>query len=192
MLPSASTRLVDGIPCTISVSIDVQSVLGNPYSPLKDGMAPSWLRMNDSAAASRSSVDIPGRRISPMRASVPATMRPARAITSISRGDLRVIMSAAKGPTHAVGDVLDGADRGDAAHLLPRVVPGKQRRRLLAIRPEACRDGGGIVIGAVLHRPAPVEPGQDLVVGDVEEEHRVQLPPLLGQNALHPRGLGNR
>ena len=30
MLPSASTRLVDGMPCTISSSMDTQSVLGKP------------------------------------------------------------------------------------------------------------------------------------------------------------------
>ena len=30
MLPSLSTRLVDGMPCTISTSIEVQSVLGKP------------------------------------------------------------------------------------------------------------------------------------------------------------------
>jgi hypothetical protein len=30
MLPSLSTRLLDGMPCTISTSIEVQSVFGNP------------------------------------------------------------------------------------------------------------------------------------------------------------------
>src|SRR5690242_21794085 len=133
MLPSPRTRLVDGMPCTISVSIEVHSVLGNPYRPLNEGVAPSWLRMSVSAAASRSSVDRPGRRISCMRASVPATIRPARAIASISRGDLSVIMLLAKGLTHAAGDLVDRPDGGNPAHQLARVVPGQERGGLVSI-----------------------------------------------------------
>ncbi len=34
----SSTRRADGMPCTISSSIEVQSVLGKPYSPLNDGV----------------------------------------------------------------------------------------------------------------------------------------------------------
>src|SRR5689334_12209105 len=106
--------------------------------------------MYDSAAASRSSVDMPGRRISCMSASVPATIRPARAITSISRGDLRVIMLLAKGPAHAAGDLFDRADCGNTAHRLARVVPSEQGRRLLPIGAEPRGDGGRIVVRAVL------------------------------------------
>src|SRR5690349_11157617 len=189
MLPSPRTRLVDGMPCTISVSIEVHSVLGNPYSPLNEGVAPSWLRMNVSAAASRSSVDRPGRRISCMRASVPATIRPARAIASISRGDLSVIMLLAKGPTHAAGDLIDRSDRGNAAHRLARVVPREQRRGLLPVGAEARGDGGRIVVGAMFQAPSAVQPGQDLLVGYIEEQHGVQLAPFLRQDALHPFGL---
>ena len=45
MLPAASTRLAEGMPWTISTSMEVQSVLGKPYNPLNEGVAPSWLRM---------------------------------------------------------------------------------------------------------------------------------------------------
>src|SRR6185437_9708879 len=140
MLPADRTRFREGIPCTISMSIEVHSVLGKPYSPLNEGVAPSWLRMNASAAASRSSVESPGRTISRMSARVPATMRPARAIASISRGDLSVIMLAAEGRAHTVGDLGDGADRGNAPDGVARLVPGEQRRGLLAVGPQAGGD----------------------------------------------------
>ncbi len=96
MLPSARTRRGEGIPWTISSSIEMQSVLGKPYRPLNDGTAPSWPRMNFSAAASRSSVVMPGRTIWRIRSSVPATIRPARAMISISREDLSVIICPAR------------------------------------------------------------------------------------------------
>src|SRR5882724_8638245 len=121
--------------------------------------------MNRSALASRSSVESPGRTMSRMRASVPATMRPARAITSISRGDLRVIMSAAKGLAHAVGDLVDRADGGDAADAVARLVPGQERGGLLAIGAETGRHRRRVVVGPLLHGAAPLQPGQDLVVG---------------------------
>src|SRR5437016_3682804 len=174
------------------MSIEVHSVLGKPYSPLNEGVAPSWLRMNVSAAASKSSVERPGRTISPMSARVPATIRPARAITSISRGDLSVIMSAAKGPAHAFGDLLDRADGGNAPQGPARVVPGEQRRRLFAIGTETGGHHVGVVVGALLDGPAAAQAAQDFVVGDVEEQHRVHVPPSLGQQAFHPFGLRDR
>ena len=60
---------------------------------LKDGRAPGWLRMNCSATRSRSAVDAPGRTARATTASVCATMRPAAAIVSTSRGDLIVIIA---------------------------------------------------------------------------------------------------
>ena len=41
MSPSWSTRFRDGMPCTISLLIDVQMEPGKPYSPLKAGVAPA-------------------------------------------------------------------------------------------------------------------------------------------------------
>src|SRR5512138_2896182 len=102
--------------------------------------------MYDSAAASRSSVDMPGRKISCISASVPATIRPARAITSISRGDLSVIMLLSKGPADATGDLLDRPDGGNTAHRLARVVPREQGRGLLAIGAEPGGDGRRVVV----------------------------------------------
>src|SRR6266481_2797638 len=71
----------------------LHSVAGKSYSPLKDGRAPGCERMNSSAARSSCSVDTPGRTWRATRASVSATMRPAAAMVSISRGDLMVIIA---------------------------------------------------------------------------------------------------
>ena len=49
MSPSFSIRFLEGMPCTISLFTDAQMLPGNPYSPLKAGTAPSWLRMKSSA-----------------------------------------------------------------------------------------------------------------------------------------------
>src|SRR5216683_2566834 len=72
--PSLSTRRADGMPWTTSWLIEVHSVAGKSYSPLKDGRAPGCERMNSSAARSSCSVDTPGRTWRATRASVSATM----------------------------------------------------------------------------------------------------------------------
>ena len=91
--PVLRTRLDDGIPCTTSLLIEVHRVAGKSYNPLNDGRAPGCERMNCSARRSSSSVDTPGRTWRSTSASVAATMRPAAAIVSISRGDLIVIIA---------------------------------------------------------------------------------------------------
>src|SRR3954469_6870937 len=125
--------------------------------------------MKVSAAASRSSVESPGRTSSRMSARVPATIRPARPMASISRGDLSVIMLAAEGPPHALGDLVDRADRGDAAHRVPLLVPREDRRGLLTVGAKPRGDGRWVVVGAMLHGATALEPRQDLLVGHVEE-----------------------
>src|SRR5215212_6489010 len=85
MSPSFSTRFLDGMPCTISWLIDVQSVPGKPYRPLNAGVAPGWLRMNDSARASRSIVDMPAFTSRRSIATVAPRIFPPSAIRSISR-----------------------------------------------------------------------------------------------------------
>src|SRR3954467_8307479 len=168
MLPSLRTRRADGMPWTISSSIEVHSVLGKPYKPLNDGVAPGWLRMNRSASASRSAVLTPGRSISRMRARVAATIRPARLMISISRGDLRVIMLSAEDLANTLGNLLDAADSGNSPQLFPLLIPLQHRRGLLSVR---CQPGGhclGIVVGPLLQSAALVQPGQDLVIRDVE------------------------
>src|SRR6476661_1266137 len=102
-----------------------------------------------------------------INASVPATIRPARAMTSISRGDLRVIILLAKGPAHAAGDLCDRSDGGNTAHRLARVVPREEGRGLLAIGPQPRCHCRRVVVGAVLEAPAPVQPRQNLVVGHI-------------------------
>src|SRR5918997_634336 len=151
MLPSSRILLGDGIPCTISSSIEMHNVLGNPYSPLNDGAAPSWLRMNRSASASRSSVLMPGRRTSRIRASVPATIRPARPMMSISRGDLSVIMLLGKSLSHSFSDFLNRSPSGNMADQISSLVPVEHGCGLLSIGLEPDGDGTRIVVGPLLH-----------------------------------------
>src|SRR5438132_677243 len=73
--PSRKIRCADGIPCTTSALIEVQSVAGKSYSPLNDGRAPGCERMKSSARRSSSSVETPGRMWRRTSASVSATMR---------------------------------------------------------------------------------------------------------------------
>src|SRR5580765_6403017 len=100
--------------------------------------------MNVSAAASRSSVESPGRTSSRMSASVPATIRPARPMASISRGDLSVIMLPAKRLANALGDLLDRADGRNAAHRVPLLIPREDRRGLLAVGAKPRGHGRGV------------------------------------------------
>src|ERR1043165_8196284 len=115
--------------------------------------------MNSSAAASRSSVVMPGRRISRMSARGPPTMRPARAMISSSRGDFSVIMLVAKGLPDTVGNLLDRTFGGNPTDGTPLLVPGEHRRRLLPIGAQPGGDGGRVVIGALLQLSAPGQPG---------------------------------
>src|SRR4026208_21686 len=89
--------------------------------------------MKRSASASRSSVLIPGRRISPIRASVPATIRPARPMISTSRGDFSVIMLSAKRLPNPLRDLLHGATGGNVPDQIALLVPVEHWRGLLAI-----------------------------------------------------------
>ena len=59
--PPSSTRFCDGMPCTISSLIDVQTRAGKSVQPLERRRRAAWLRMNSSAIASRSIVVMPGR-----------------------------------------------------------------------------------------------------------------------------------
>ena len=98
-------------------------------------------------------------------------------------------MAAAKSLPHPGGDGFDGTHGGNTLDRPPSLVPGEQRRGLLAVSPESGRHGGGIVVRPLLHAPAPVEPSQDFLVGHVEEQHGVHPAPLLRQDPLHPLGL---
>src|SRR6188472_2465614 len=103
--------------------------------------------MNASAAASSSSVLTPGRTSVRIRASVPATIRPARAMISTSRGDLSVTIAPLlpQGLADPAGDLLDRPHRRHAADAAPRLVPGEHRGRLLAVGAEAGRHRRRIV-----------------------------------------------
>jgi hypothetical protein len=83
MSPSFKTRFFDGMPCTTSLLIEVQSTQGNPWYPLKAGLAPSSL-MRASATFSRSSVVAPGLTWLRTNSSTSRTTLPARRIFSIS------------------------------------------------------------------------------------------------------------
>src|SRR5215210_8880462 len=145
--------------------------------------------MNRSASASRSSVLMPGRRTSRIRARVSATIRPARLMVSISRGDLSVIMLPSKHLSNPLGDLLHGADRRNALQQLPLFIPIQHRRRLLPIGAQPGGHRGGIVIRPLLDASALGQTAQDLLVGDIEEEHRVHPPSALLEQALHALSL---
>src|SRR3954467_1929412 len=191
MLPSLRTRRADGMPWTISSSIEVHSVLGKPYKPLNDGVAPGWLRMNRSASASRSAVLTPGRRISRIRARVAATIPPARLMISISRGDLRVIMLSAEDLANTLGNLLNAADGANSPQLLPLLIPLQHWRGLLPVRRQAGGHSLGIVVGPLFQGPALVQTGQDLLIGDHEEHHWARPAAPLREQPLDPFRLGD-
>src|SRR6185295_19454965 len=147
--------------------------------------------MKRSASASRSSVLIPGRRISPIRASVPATIRPARPMISTSRGDFSVIMLLAKGPPDPLRDLFHGACRGDAMNQVSLLVPVEHGGGLLPVGPKPGGHGLGVVVGALFDRTPLREPGENFVVRNIEEQHGIHLAALLGQEALDALRLGN-
>src|SRR6476646_1466594 len=129
--------------------------------------------MNRSASASRSSVLTPGRRISRMRASVAATIPPARLMMSISRGDLSVIMESAEDLANTVGNLLDAANSGNSAQLLPLLIPLQHRRGLLTVGGQPSGHCLGIVVGPLLQIAPLGQTSQDLLVGDIEEQDGV-------------------
>src|SRR5215217_5755853 len=100
-----------------------------------------------------------------MRASVPATIRPARPMISISRGDFRVIMSLSKSRPDSIRDLLDGAHGRNVTEQALTLVPLEHRRRLLSVGTQAGGDRGGIVIGSILDIPSAGQAGQDLLIG---------------------------
>src|SRR4051812_6323405 len=142
--------------------------------------------MKRPASASSSSVLPPSRRISRIRARVAATIPPARLMISISRGDLRVIMLSAEDLANTLGNLLDAADGGNSPQLLPLLIPLQHRRGLLPVR---CQPGGHclrIVVGPLLQSAALVQPGQDLLIGDIEEQHGVHPAAPLREQPLDP------
>src|SRR5882762_530175 len=203
--PSLRTRFREGMPCTISWLIDVQSVPGKPYSPLNAGVAPGWLRMNSSAIASRSSVEMPARTSRRSMRTVAARILPPSAISSISRRLFSWITcvscerSFLEGAEGALRDVLNfayGVDRGYLRAVL--LVPVQHGRRLLLVDVEAVADRLRLVVLAAHQLAAALLAGRtrlaprvwrltllahraagqatyDLVVVDVEHEHGVHL-----------------
>src|SRR2546427_7310599 len=142
--------------------------------------------MNDSAATSRSSVVMPGRRIFLMSARVPATISPAWAMPSISLGDLSVIMLPSQRLPAPVGDLLHRSDRRHPLHPVARLVPSEDRGRLLPVRPKPGGDDGRVVVGPLLlHPPAP-EARPDLLGGDNREHHPLHRSPPLRQEPHRP------
>src|SRR6187455_3174960 len=142
--------------------------------------------MNRSASASRSSVLTPGRRISRMRARVAATIRPARLMMSISRGDLRVIMLSTEDLANTLGNLLDAADRGNSAQLFPLLIPLQHRRGLLAVGGQPGSHCLGIVVGPLLQIAPLGQTSQDLLIRDIEEQHGVHPAAPLRQEPLDP------
>ena len=86
----SSIRYGPGIPCTTTSFGEMQIAFGYPLYPAEVGI-PSRSRMNVSAAASSSSVVMPGAISEPTCAIVSATSAPAAAMRSISRALLRMI-----------------------------------------------------------------------------------------------------
>src|SRR5688572_10833444 len=219
MSPSLRTRFFDGMPCTISWLIDVQSVPGKPYSPLNAGLAPGWLRMNDSASASRSIVDIPAFTSRRSNATVAARILPPSAIRSISRALLSWITSScltwsdgerSECPRRHVLYRSYRIDDGDASAVL--AIPLEHRRRLTLVHGQPIADRIGLVVrtthegAAVLvagaarlapgvWRLAPLadrasgEPADDLFVVDVEAQHGLHLLAELLAYRREPLGL---
>src|SRR5215207_1735343 len=222
MSPSLSTRFLDGMPCTISWLIEVQSVPGKPYRPLNAGVAPGWLRMNDSASASRSMVDIPAFTSRRSDATVAARIFPPSAIRSISRTLLSWITcrclasSGGERAERARRDVLYGSygiDDGDASAMRP--VPLEHGRRLALVDGQPVADRIGLVVGPANQAPAVLvaraaglaarvgglaaladrtarEPAHDLLVVDVEAEHGLHLLTQLLAHCGEAFGLWHR
>src|SRR3954470_1779834 len=144
--------------------------------------------MNASAAASRSSVLTPGRTRVRISARVPATIRPARAMMSTSRGDLRVTIATLvpQGLSDAAGDFLYTPNRGHPPDSAARLVPGEHRRGLLPVGAEAGRHRRRVVVNPAFDFPPIVEARQNLLVGDVEEQHRVHPAAPFGEEPRHP------
>src|ERR1700682_6387871 len=114
--------------------------------------------MKRSASASRSSVLIPGRRISFIRARVPATIRPARAMISTSRADFKVIILVVEGTTYSRSNLFDRTDGGNAAEQVSFLIPVEHRGGLLPVSTEPGGDRSRIVVGALLDGAALCEP----------------------------------
>src|SRR5829696_6928898 len=222
MSPSLSTRFLDGMPCTISWLIEVQSVPGKPYRPLNAGVAPGWLRMNDSASTSRSMVDIPAFTSRRSNATVAARIFPPSAIKSISRTLLSWITcrclasSGGERAERARRDVLYGSygiDDGDASAVV--LVPLEHGRRLTLVDGQPVADRVRLVVGPANQAPAILvaraaglaarirrlaaladraarEPAHDLLVGDVEAEHGLHLLTQLLADRGEPLGLRHR
>src|SRR4051812_27382600 len=151
------------MPWTISWLIEVQRVPGKSYNPLNAGVAPWWLRMNSSAIASRSSVDIPARTSRRSICTVAARILPPSAIVSISRALLSWIIRSsrvsllrggsgdqgAERPGRHVLDRAHGVDRRDLGAML--TIPLEHRLGLPAVDVEPVADRLGLVVLAADH-----------------------------------------
>src|SRR5690242_20288936 len=142
------------MPCTISWLIDVHSVPGKPYRPLNAGVAPGCERMNSSAIASSSIVDMPARTSPRSICTVAARIRPPSAIVSISRALLswitsapRLSSSARQRAQRACRDVLHTShrvDHGDSRAVV--AIPLQHRRGLPLVHREAIADRLRLVV----------------------------------------------
>ena len=166
--------------------------LGSPCSPSRSA-TPPCARMCSSAIRSSSSIDTPGSRCSPTSASVSATSAPARAMPSISCGDLRMITRRAcsrrRATWSSVCSISEKTSSTVRSAWMPQRCPGgavvlDERRRLAVVQLEAALDRLGRVVGAPLLRGALEHPVEQLLpVGDLELEDDVELA---AEPAQHP------
>src|SRR5690349_5777452 len=148
--------------------------------------------MNSSAIRSISQVEAPARTCFVISSSTPNTMRPAARIVSSSAFDLRVTTRLPpEDGADSVANLLDRADGVDGVDGTAVAVPLEHRRGLLPIRLEADGDGRGIVIGAVLDPAALLDAGEELGVGDIEEEDVVHLAAEPFEDGLDADRLGD-
>src|SRR6266516_6307445 len=124
--------------------------------------------MYSSAKASSSAVVVPGRMRSPRSARVSTTTRPARAMRSISAGDLRIIIDGSSSSESCAVAVKrpPRKDAGSARSVQLRARLRTRRGGALQ-RPTVCEAGGE---GPSSHRhvlQGPLDLGEDLVDGTV-------------------------
>src|SRR5262249_47803110 len=164
--------------------------------------------MYSSAIRSSSAIEMPGSSRSSSSPSVPATTAPAAAISSISRADFRMIMRRPRPERtrpgsdpghgrsnrvlHALERVLDLrpdlVDRalGVQGHEPPRhAVVLDDRLRPLVVGAQTVGDHLGCVVAAVLLDGAPEQAPDGDVVGEVQEEDRVEPAAELGKQYVH-------
>src|SRR5665648_873908 len=114
--------------------------------------------MYSSASRSSSLVETPGRALSHNMSRHPRTMRPARAMASISAGDFRIITVLRSSGTDALFEVGVDLVRGllavDARKHALRVVVGDQGLRLPGVHGQAVAHGRLTVVVALIEGAA--------------------------------------